>query len=660
MAQLKHLFQPLRIGSMEVKNRIVVPAMEPGFGIDDDGCVLDQHTEFVVERARSEPGMIVSGAAAVHPSGVSGPQLMNSIHLWDEHVYPSVEKMVKAVHAYDVRFGAQLNHGGLNHLPEESLCPTVIPEMVQAKMPVREVTTDELKEIVAAFGFAAARCAAVGFDFVEIHGAHSYLINEFLTPYYNRRTDEYGGSFENRVRFLLEVVREVRRQVGNTFPLGVRLPGDDFIPDGGWNVEDLCLVAPVLEKEGVDYISVSQAGAAFGSLHVNIAPMYEPQGAFFRFAEQVKRHVSIPVATVGRIKNAVAADQLIGEGKADLVAMARAQVADPELAAKARRGDVADIRPCLAECLGCIEGILRYGEASCAVNARVGREYLVKDIEGEKKDSPRRVLVAGAGCAGLEAARRAAFAGHRVLVCESRGWIGGQLRLAARMPCREEIGDIIPWFERQLNKLGVEVRLNTTVDQGLLDEYRPEVVIAATGSLPEVPLGYVNGLGNVRNLEIIMADELVEEERLTGDTVLVVGGNQIGLQIADYLATRGKTVHLVERGTRWAPKMANNDRHYLIGRVLSQAVTTYRRVHEIEILPDDEVWLVNAKGREALPGIETMVLASDRRPNIFLAEAAEKMGIECHIVGDASGVTEEGQGTIMAAITAGYDAGRMV
>jgi len=645
---------------MEVKNRVVMPAMEPGFGVDDDGCVMPQHTEFIVERARSEPGMIVAGAAAVHPSGVSGPQLMNSAHLWDEKVCPSLEKMVRAVHKYDVKFGAQLNHGGLNHLPEPTVCPSVIPEMVQTGMPIREVTKDELKEYVEAFGVAAERCTGVGFDFVEIHGAHSYLINEFLSPYYNRRTDEYGGSFENRVRFLLEVMREVRKKVGDKFPLGVRLPGDDFIGEGGWNIDDLCKLAPILEKEGVDYINVSQAGAAFGTLHVNIAPMYEKQGAFTHFAEQVKKHVSIPVGTVGRIKNPVMADALVRDGKADLVGMARAQVADPEMVAKARRGEIAGIRPCLAECLGCIEGILRYGEATCAVNARIGREYLIKDIEGEKKDVAKKVLVAGAGCAGLEAARRAAFAGHKVVLCESRGWIGGQLRLAAKMPDREEIGDIIPWFERQLSELGVEIRLNTPVDDGLLDQLSPDALIVATGSLPEVPLGFVDGLGNVKDIELLMADELIEEERLTGDVVLVVGANQIGLQVADYLTERGKTVYLVERGAQWAPKMASNDRHYLIGRLVSKGVARHRKVRKIDILPTDDIWIVTAAGRERLPGVDTIVLAGERRPNIFLAEVAEKRGIETRIIGDASGVSEEGQGTIMAAITAGYDAGRQV
>ena len=657
---MKYLFQPLKIGPMEVKNRIVMPAMEPGFGIDDDGCISPQHTEFFLERARGEPGMIITGAMPVHPSGIADPATIKMVHLWEDKVWPGLEEMVKSIHQYDVRCGAQLNHAGLNRLPQDSICASVIPELADMGMPIREASKEDLKEFVEAFGIAAQRCVGVGFDFIEVHGAHSYLINEFLTPRYNIRTDEYGGSFENRIRFLLDVLREVRRRVGDNAPVGVRLPGDDFINEGGWNIGDLCRLAPLLEKEGVNYISVSQAGAAYGSLHVNIAPMYEKQGAFTHFATEVKKYVSIPVATVGRIKDPVMADALVKEGKADLVAMGRAHLADPEMVAKARRGDISDIRPCLAECLGCIEGILRYGEASCVVNPGVGREYLIKDIKGEKKDRPRRVLVAGAGCAGLETARRAAFAGHKVLLCESRGWVGGQLRLAAQMPDRQEMADIIPWFERQLNKLHVEVRLNTVVDEGLLDQVNPDALIVATGSLPEVPLGYVDGLGNIKDIELIMVDELIEEQKPTGDTVLVIGANQIGMQVADYLVERGKTIYLVEKGPKWAREMARADRRYLIGRLIDGGVAMHRGVSKIEIQPVDDVWIYSDSGGERLPGIQTIVLAGQRRPNISLAEIAERKGIETHIVGDATGVSEEGQGTIMAAIAGGYEVGRMV
>jgi len=483
LAKLKYLFQPVRIGSMEVKNRIVMPAMGVGFGIDEEGCVTPQLTEFLVERARSRPGMIIAGTAEVHPSS-SSPEGIRLVPLWEDRVLPSLELMVRAVHNYDVKFGAQIVHVGLARI-HQALCPSVIPELAKAGYVVREISKDEIKECVSAFGAAAERCVRVGFDLVEIHAGHGYLINEFLTPYYNRRTDEYGGGFDNRIRFLLEVVREVRENVGDEIPVGVRLNGDDFIGEGGWNLADLCRLAPILEKETVSYLSVSVGGASYGALRFTIAPMYEDQGSFVRFSEEAKKHVSIPVITVGRIKNPIMADKIIMEGKADLVAMGRAQIADPEMVEKARKGELADIRLCLAECMGCIEGIFKQGEASCAINPRVGREYLVKDIEGEKRANAKKVLVVGAGCAGLETARGAAFAGHKVILCESKGWIGGQLRLAAMMPKRQEIGDIIPWYERQLNRLGVGIRLNTPVDEDLLNQISPDVLVIAAGSLPE-------------------------------------------------------------------------------------------------------------------------------------------------------------------------------
>jgi len=660
LQKLKHLFQPIRVGPMEVKNRIVMSAMDPGFGIEEDGSVTPQLTGFLVERARSRPGMIVSGAMPVHPTGTADPATVRMVHLWEDHVLPSLEQMVKAVHQYDVKFGAQLNHGGLAHIPEEAIAASDVPEMNAVGLKTRAATKEELKEFVAAFADGAEKSVRVGFDFLEIHGGHGYLINTFLTPRYNRRTDEYGGSFDNRIRFLLEVVRAVRERVGDGIPIGVRLNGDDFIGQGSWALPEVCRLAPILEKESVDYLSITAGAASMGTLHYTIMPMYEEQGVFARFSQEVKKHVSIPVIIVGRIKSPVVADRIIAEGKADLTVMSRAQIADPEMVEKARRGEIDEIRPCLAECLGCIEGILRYGEASCAVNARVGREYLLPEIEGEKAAAPRKVLVAGAGVAGLEAARRAAFAGHRVLVCESRGWVGGQLKLASIIPRRAEIADILPWYERQLNELGVQVRLNVTVDESLLDEIKPDVLIVATGSLPEVPLGFVEGLGNIKDIELMTADELLEEQKLTGDSVLVVGGDQIGLQVADYLSEQGKTVYVVERGGHFARKMASADRRYLVGRLIEKGVRRHKNVQKVEIVGTDEVWMITGNDRDRLPDIETIVFASDRRPNIFLAEVAERKGIETHIVGDAAGVAAEGQGTIMAAITAGYDAGRQV
>ncbi|MFO8010191.1 MAG: FAD-dependent oxidoreductase [Dehalococcoidia bacterium] len=664
MIGLKHLFQPIRIGSMEVENRLMVSAMGVGFGTDEHGVPTDQLIAFLTERARSRPGMMVTGASIVHPTGrISDVRPMRMIHLWDDRVLPGLERMVKAVHHYEVRFGCQLNHGGLTMLPGPVFLPSAISRLTDLGLDIREPTRDDIHELVEAFGSAAARCVRAGFDFLEIHAGHGYLIHTFLDPYFNRRTDEYGGTLENRARFLLEVIGEVRRRAGDYIPIGVKLSGDDGFKDGLWGIDDLCALAPILEAEGVAYLNITCGSSNYGvrAAAAMIAPMYVAQGDRVHFAEQVKMRVSIPVATVGRVKDPVMADDIIRSGRADLVAMGRAYLADPEFVSKARAGDIASIRPCLADCLGCIDNIRRYAETSCTVNPRVGREHLIEEIEGEKRADPKRVLVAGAGPAGLEAARRAAFAGHKVILCDSRPWIGGQLNMAANMPERQEIGDILPWYERQLNKYGVEVWLNTEVNDGLINEIALDFLVVATGSLPLVPQGFIKGLENIEGIIPMMPDELIEENRLTGDTVLIVGGDQIGLQIAHWLAVAGKKVFMVERGRHLGEKMAEADRTYLLDRISETgAVTIHQNVERMEILPADDVWIVREGLKENLPGVETIVFASDRRPNRFLAEISERMGIETHLAGDARGVMEEGMGTLMAAIASGYDAGRQI
>lgn len=654
-----------------MKNRVVMPGMGMGFGLDEDGCVNPQLTAFYVERARGGPGMMMVGGAAVDPMGLITPQGMEV--LWHDGVIPGFREMVRAVHEHGVKFGIQLIHGGLQAYFAQPVGPSdqsPLPKFTYApagtvKTAPKGLSVDEVRKCVAAFGSAAERCARAGFDFVEVNAGHGYLINQFLTPYFNRRTDEYGGAFENRIRFLLEIIRDIQERTGGRLPVGIRINGDDFLKEAGWTLPDACRLAPILEREGAVYLNVSCG--TYDSSYMSLMSMYQEQGAIVYLADEVKRHVSIPVMTVNRIKDPVMADRLIRDGKADLVAMGRAHLADPDIVGKARRGELADIRPCLGCCRGCVDRAVRQAKAgeadtgiSCTVNPRVGRESFVKEIPGEKKPAAKRVLVAGAGPAGLEAARMAAFAGHQVILCESKGATGGQLRLAAMMPKRQEMGDILPWYERQLHALGVQIRLNRNVDEGLLDEVKPDVLVVATGSLPEVPVGFVTDLNNIRDIEVVMANDILEERRLVGDSVLVIGGDQIGAQMADYLSEQGKAVYLAGREAFFAARMAAVDNHFLIERLRNKGVKRYRNARKVEILPVDEVWVVTDSAREKLLAIDTIVVASDRRPNTFLVEIAGRKGIQVCVAGDASGVSGEDQGTLFAAIASGFEAGRQI
>jgi 2,4-dienoyl-CoA reductase-like NADH-dependent reductase (Old Yellow Enzyme family)/thioredoxin reductase len=660
MAQLKHLFQPIRVGSMEVKNRVVMSGMSTTFGVEEDGCVTPQLIEYFVERARARPGMIILASAIADASGFPAPgSYFRFPRVFDDAALPGLQQLVQAVKQFDVRFGVQLTHYGI--LAQPLAVPWVAPWMKTMGYEATPMSVELLRQCVEGYAKSAERCLHAGFDFVEIEAAHPpALISWLLSPYQSNRTDEYGGSFENRTRFLLEVIRATRQRVGREATLGMRTMLDEGIGEKGWTPADAYRLAPKVEEAGIDYLSIS-LGTEFETIHLIYPSLYEPQGAFVDLAAELKKHVRIPVIVAGRIKDPVMADRILKSGKADLVIMGRAHLADPEIVDKARRGAIADIRPCLGDCLGCADQYMKGGDASCTVNPRVGREYAIKEIEGKKKAAAKTVLVAGAGPAGLEAARRAAFAGHSVVLCESRGWVGGQLRLASMMPKREEMGDILPWYERQLNRLGVEIRLNTTVDEDLLNAIKPAVLVIATGSFPVVPQGFLVGLENVKDIELMMIDELLEDERLTGDTVLILGGgNHMGLQLADYLSERGARVHIADSGTDFGAKMTRMEWPRIWERLSAAGVMVYRDVERVEVLAYDEVQMVSATGRQRLPDIETIVLAKGRRPNRFLVEVAEKKGIEVHIVGDASGVEHQDQGTVQAAIASGYDAGRLI
>jgi 2,4-dienoyl-CoA reductase-like NADH-dependent reductase (Old Yellow Enzyme family)/thioredoxin reductase len=668
VAELRELFTPLKIGPMEVVNRIMMSGMSAGMVLDNDGNVTPEMIAYFIERIRNNPGLSAIGASAVVPSpeGFRYP-----LPIYSDHIVPSLRKLVDAVHQYDTKFGIQLwDAGGTEGGKRQLISPSGLSSNARhgggAGSGVqlnRALEIDEIPQVVGYFASAAIRCKQARFDFVELHAGHGYLISNFMTPLFNRRTDRYGGSFENRIRFLIEIVRAVKMALGGQVALGVKFNGDDFLPSEGWTLDDTRCLAPILEAEGADYLNVT-AGVV-GADRLTVAPMYEPQGCYTHLAEAVKPLVSIPVGTIGRIKDPVMANDLVATGKVDFVGMGRPMIADPDIVGKARAGQLEEIRRCLADCRGCMDEHMRSARrgkvtTSCVVNPRMTRESVCIDIEGAKKDAPRKVLVVGAGLAGLEAARRTAFSGHKVTLCESRPWIGGQIRLAAFIPGRREIADMLPWYELQLSKYGVDVRLNTRVDAALLDELAPDVVFVATGSVPQVPQSMLESVGNAVNIDMMMIDDVLEERAQPGSSILVIGGDQIGMQAADYLSEAGKKVWVAEATGHFAPKLAAHDRWYLLGRTDRKGVRRVKLVHGVEIDAGDNVWLATGKGREHIPGIDTIVFAGERRSDRSLAEICERRGLETHVIGDAFDVTSEDGGTIFANIAQAYDVARSI
>jgi 2,4-dienoyl-CoA reductase-like NADH-dependent reductase (Old Yellow Enzyme family) len=636
-----HLFRPIRIGRLTSKNRLLMSAMSINFGVDANGYVTEQLIEYLAARARGGIGMMLVGGGGVHPSGVELPCLPA---LWEDGCIPGLKRMVAVVKPYDVLLGMQLMHGGRQSYHEQKVAPSAIPAPALAKGTPRALEPEEIPLMAAAFGDAARRCREAGFDFVEIHAAHGYLINQFLAPNSNRRTDRYGGSFENRTRFMLEVLGDIRRQCGSGFTVGVRMNGEDYI-EGGWGMEEALRLAPLLEQDGADYLHVS--AGVYGSRQLTIPSMYVEQGCFVHLAEAVKQRVAVPVVAVGRIKSPAMADAILGEGRADMIALGRSLLADPDWPAKAFAGAVRAIRPCIGCCLGCIHAVFQLEPGGCVVNPDVGREFLLPAVE--PAEQPRTCLVVGAGPAGLAAARMLALRGRRVCVCERQAEVGGALCPASRPPGRAELMDIVSHLENELKRLKVDLRLNCPVSEDLLRGLRPDDVVLATGSLPDMPM--IKGLYQT-GMQLGTVNEILDGEIDAGSRVLVWGGGQAGLVLADKLAGQGKAVAVLHRGEHFAEEMSSNDRFYLRERLKGQPVTLYKNVRVLSFL-EDGVRFRSGEPTIELRGFDTVALADSF---VSVREAANLIRPHCdriHLIGDAKSPRH-----LMYAIGEGEELGR--
>ncbi|OLS15146.1 MAG: NADH:flavin oxidoreductase [Promethearchaeota archaeon CR_4] len=625
MPRITELFKPIKINSITLPNRIVMPAMH--LNMADNGYVTPQLTDFYVERAKGGVGMIVVGGIAVEKRGM-GLAMMLSI--FSDDYIPKLKNFTDAIHAVDGLVAAQLYHAGRYSFEqmtgEKPVSSSAEYNRFSKQIPVA-LTKEGIAEVVTAEGDAAKRAKDAGFDAVEILGSAGYIIDQFLSPVVNKRMDDYGESLENRVRFPQEVITSVRKAVGSDFPVWMRLSGDDFVK-GSNRFRDKAAIAPLLVQKGLDAISIT------GGWHETKVPQITtevPPGVFAFLSANIKKAVNVPVFVANRINDPLIAEDILRNGYADCIAIGRTLISDPFFPQKVKEGRLDDIVKCIGCNQGCFDNVFEIKPVCCIRNPRAGKEatLLVKPTEAKKK-----VLVVGGGPAGCEAAKVAAERGHIVLLLEKRDKLGGQVLLAASPPGREGFLEIPHYYERQLKKLGVEVRYNAPFHDDVVNAFKPDVAIIATGSIPKMP-----SIPGIDKPLVCTAPDALWDEVPLGRNVVILGGSGTGVEAAITIAQKGalgldaahflafyegldpgeamtmtfrgpREVTILEMLPRLGVSIGRSTRWTFLKALEKLGIKSYTQV-TIQEIADDYVRFQNADSKtEIIPNVTNVVVAA--------------------------------------------------
>jgi 2,4-dienoyl-CoA reductase-like NADH-dependent reductase (Old Yellow Enzyme family)/thioredoxin reductase len=636
MSDYDKLFSPVTVGGRELPNRVILPSMGSNLA-DGEGRVTPAMVAYYRARAAGRPGLLVVEAACVHPSGkVIGKNFMAH----EDSLVEGMATLASVIADQGVTAILQLIHGGRNAHPRlvgEALAPSALRGPTAHATP-RAMTIIEIEAMVQAFARAAARAMAAGFAGVEIHGAHEYLVHEFLTPYANKRQDAYGGDQQRRARFALEVTEAVRAAIGPEAILSFRLSGDDHV-SGGMGPAQAAAAARLLARAGVDLISVT--GGVYETPHMVVPPIPMPAGTHVEAAREVKKSVDIPVAGVGRIRSAAEAEAAL-QGL-DLVAVGRAFLADPNWLRNAAAGKESRTRPCIGCNQGCIDKVLTGAPISCVANPWGGREAQAERLAPAA--APATGAGGGAGLAGMEAARTLGRLGHRVVLFEAGGEVGGQVRLAALPPGKDEFRGLVEFYRHALDELdNVDLRLNQRATVKAVCQTRPDAVIIASGSEPMLP-----DLPGVSEAPLITARQVLDGSAEVGKRVAVLGGGNLGSEVAHFLAERGHEVCIIELGLGIGNDLGPARRYYLRRELGKYKVRRYVRA-KVRRLFKDKVSFLHTRpdGSRELTYVEpldTFVSAMGAKPveKIFLALEPKVSAI--FLAGDALSPAGMGQAT---------------
>ncbi len=626
-----HLFSPIAIGSLQLKNRIVSTGHETHLA--EQGQIGDALIAYHEARARGGAGLIITEVALTHPSGVF---VAHPIRVDQDDCIPGYRRLAEVIHGHGSGLIAQLFHPGREIVASEdgtapvSYSASAVPNERFHVFP-RAMTPELIALVISSFGDAAKRMRAAGLDGVEIVGSHGYLPAQFLNPEVNLRSDAYGGSLENRTRFVREIIADIRQKAGADFVIGLRISGDEMSHEGLEQESAVAASALIAEDRQLDYLSVVAGSSATlaGSVHI-APPMYEAVGYTAPLGQAIKAASGLTTIVTGRINQPQEAERIIASGQADLCGMTRAMICDPEIGEKARQGRIDDIRACIGCNQACIGHFHAGYPISCIQNPVSGRE--LRYGKREAAAASRRIMVIGGGPGGMKAAAVAAARGHQVTLFEKEAQLGGQARLAQLLPERAEFGGIVTNLAREMEQAGVELRKGKAVDEEEILSFAPDAIILASGATPRWP-----DFEGREEAHVVDAWQVLLNQANVGQSVVVADwrADWIGIGIAELLAQNGHSVTLAVNGTMPGQTIQMYVRDAGIGRLhkLGVEMLPYLRLYGADA---DTVYLQHIMSSEAVlcEGVDTLVLCQGHVPADRLEQQVRQLGIEHHLVGD--------------------------
>jgi 2,4-dienoyl-CoA reductase-like NADH-dependent reductase (Old Yellow Enzyme family)/thioredoxin reductase len=635
------LLEPLQLGNLTLTNRLVMTTVKLGYGTSR-GEVTERHIGFYVRRATNGPGLLTTEPLTIRSDG---RELPTQLSIESDSLQEGLGRLVDAVHESGGRIMAHINHAG------RAANPKLVPEgkrisASEVKCPAngvvpRSLSEVEIADLVAAFASAARRALSVGFDALELPFSHGYLLHQFLSPHTNRRNDDYGGTLDNRLRFGREVVEAVRNAAGMDFPIVARMNAADYV-EGGLTIEDALHIAPALQSMGVSALSIT-SGTMCESVPFCLYPTGTPKANLLPMAARIRAAVGIPVIVAGRIRTPAVAREALAAGQADLIGLGRPFLADPDWVQKTEAGDEDAILLCAACHQGCLAELRKGHGTGCAFNPMTGRENEVTISPASK---PCRVTVVGGGPGGLEAARIAAERGHHVTLYEQNSRLGGQFHLASLPPHKEGFMDVIRYQETTARRAGVDIHTAVHVTAEMLEADEPDAVVLATGGIPltfDFP-----GLDRAR--WVTASDVLDGSAKVETEAAFIIGGGLVGLETADFLASQGKKITLVEMLEDTGADMDLLAKTMLIKRLNQKGAQIHT---ETKVIGLTEHTVIARRGdRDVTFDYETVVMAVGARSNNELTKALASSNLDIYIIGDAVEAR-----SALEAIHEGFDVG---